>query len=150
MKTKVHYIPEGLHTITPLMTVNYAARVIDFLKKVFDAEELYRMDAPDGKLMHAEVQVGDSRIMLGEASGEWKPFPASLYLYVEDVDATYQKALDAGANSIMPPADMFWGDRYSEVQDESGNRWCIATHIEDVSPEEMTRRGAEWMRQQKK
>jgi len=135
-------IPQGYHTITPYLVVPGAAQLIDFLKQAFGAEEILRMAQPDGTIMHAEVKIGDSGVMLSEASGENKPMPAMLHLYVEDMDGAYQRALQAGATSLREPADQFYGDRIGGVRDSFGNQWWLATHIEDVSAEEMTRRAA--------
>lgn len=110
------------------------------MKDAFDATESERMDAPDGKIMHAQATIGDSIIMLTDGSGRFEPTPASLYLYVHNVDATYQRALHAGATSLMEPMNQFYGDRSCGVKDPCGNFWWIATHIEDVSPEELKRR----------
>ncbi len=133
-------IPEGFHTVTPYLMVQGAQKLIEFLKQAFNARETERMAQPDGTITHAEVRIGDSIIMLAEAAGQWKPMPTGIYLYVEDTDAIYQRALAAGATSIMEPADQFYGDRNAGVQDPSGNQWWIATHIEDVSPDELQRR----------
>lgn len=135
----VSYIPEGYHTVTPYLVVNGAARLIDFLKDVFGAEETFRME-DGGTVRHAEVRIGDSVVMLSEASEQQPPMPAMIHLYVPDADATYARALQAGAESLQEPADMFWGDRAADVRDSFGNRWWIAAHVEDVSPEEMERR----------
>ncbi len=141
MAEKVKPIPEGYHSITPYLVVKDGGRVVDFLQKAFGARVVHRMDHPDGSLWHADVQIGDSHVMIGGASEQWPAKPSDIYLYVEDADATYQQALDAGATSIMLPADMFYGDRHGGVTDPSGNSWWIATHIEDVSPEELEKRG---------
>jgi uncharacterized glyoxalase superfamily protein PhnB len=133
-------MPEGYHTITPYLVVRNAGGLIDFLKQVFDAEETERMQRPDGSLMHAEVRIGDSVVMMSEATGENAPLPAMLHVYLEDTDAAYRRALAAGATSLREPADQFYGDRTAGVQDAFGNQWWMATHIEDVSPEEMQRR----------
>ena len=133
-------IPEGYHSITPYLVVPGVAKLIDFLKQAFDAKEIHRMTTPDGMVMHAEVGIGDSRVMMGEAHGQWTAMPAMLYLYVEDCDAVYKRALEAGATSVREPADQFYGDRQGGVKDPSGNQWFIGTHIEDVAPDEMERR----------
>jgi len=133
-------IPEGYHTVTPYLVVQGAANLIDFLKHAFDAKEIERMARPDGLVTHAEVKIGDSIVMMGEASGEKKPTTSMLYLYVNDTDAVYKRALQAGATSVMEPADQFYGDRNAGVKDPAGNRWWIATHKEDVPPEEMAKR----------
>lgn len=138
----VKAIPEGHHTVTPYLVVDDAARLIDFLKQAFQAVEIHRMQGPDGRVRHAEVKIGDSMVMLGEAQGQWKALPCALYLYLENCDAVYQQALKAGATSLTEPADQFYGDRQGGVIDPFGNQWWIATHIEDVSSEEMARRAA--------
>ena len=138
-----NHIPDGFHTVTPYLTCAPVGQVIDFLKRTFDATEIERMSGPDGRLMHAEVKVGDSIVMLGEPSGQWKPMPAALYLYVPDCDASYKRALAAGGESISEPADQFYGDRHCGVRDRAGNLWWIATHKEDVAPAEMKRRREE-------
>ncbi len=137
--------PDGYHAVTPYLVVNGAARLIDFLEEVFDAEQVERLDAPGGRIGHAEVRIGDSRVMLGDAGGEHPPMPMMLYVYVYDVDATHQRALAAGATSVQDPADQFYGDRRSGVKDPCGNTWYIATHIEDVPPAELKRRAQELM-----
>jgi uncharacterized glyoxalase superfamily protein PhnB len=126
-------IPEGYHTITPYLVVEGAAQLIDFLKQAFDGEEIQRMTRPDGTIMHAEVKIGDSRVMIGEAGGEYPPMPAMLHLYVEDTDALYRRALQAGAVSLREPMDEVYGDRMSGVKDLCGNQWWIATHIKEVA-----------------
>ncbi|MBI4963293.1 MAG: VOC family protein [Desulfomonile tiedjei] len=136
-------IPEGFRSITPFLVVKGASGLIDFLKTAFGATELFRMDHPDGSVMHAEITIGDSIVMLGEAMKEFPPIPCMLYLYVADVDATYRAALDAGAESMEEPKDQFWGDRAAGVTDPAGNKWWIATHVEDVVPEELARRAKE-------
>ena len=143
-------IPEGHHTVTPYITVPGVANLVDFLKRAFGAQETYpMMRRPDGTVMHAEVKIGDSVIMMGEPMGEFKAMPASLYLYVDDTDAVYQRALQAGATSLMEPADQFYGDRNAGIKDVSGNRWWIATHKEDVPPEEMAKRAEAAMKQRR-
>ena len=149
MKAQVKAIPDGYHTITPCIMVKDAGGQIDFLKKAFNALELSRMNAPDGTIMHAELKINDSMLMLGEAKGQWKPMPACYYLYVEDADSLYYRALKYGAVSVLAPQNMFWGDRHAAVRDPFGNQWAIATHIEDVSTEEIKKRGEEWMKGQK-
>jgi PhnB protein len=140
MTSNVKPIPDGYHTVTPYLIVEGVAGLIDFLKQAFDAVETERMPGPDGKVGHGEVRIGDSVVMMGEASGEWKPMPGSIYLYVNDTDATYKRALEAGATSVMEPADQFYGDRNAGVKDASGNMWWIATRKENVSPEELRKR----------
>lgn len=133
-------IPEGYHSVTPYLVVEGVPKLIDFLKAAFDAVETERVPGPDGKIGHAEVRIGDSVVMMGEAGGESKPMPAMIYLYVSDADANYKRALDAGATSLMEPADQFYGDRSAGVKDPCGNQWWIATRIENVSKEELQRR----------
>lgn len=138
----VQPIPEGYHTITPYLIVDGADGVIEFMRRAFGAEEMFRMPRPDGGLWHGEVRIGDSRLMIADTSPEFPAQPGALYLYVEDVDATYARVLEAGATSVMEPADQFYGDRHGGVRDHAGNNWWIATHVEDVPPEEMERRQA--------
>lgn len=142
----VKAIPEGYHSVTPSLVVNGAAKLIDFVKEAFGAEEAFRMPAPTGEIMHAEVKIGDSVVMLNDAMRQ-SPTTSSLFLYVTDVDRVYQRALKAGATSLSEPADMFWGDRMAQVRDEFGNYWAIATHVEDVPPQEMQKRAEAAMRQ---
>jgi PhnB protein len=141
-------IPDGYHTVSTYLAVDDAARAIEYYAKAFGAKEVVRMDAPGGKIGHAELQIGDSRIMLSD------PFPlastrppkelggtsASVFMYVEDVDAVVKQAVDAGATVTMDVADQFWGDRFGTITDPFGHVWSIATHIEDVPPEEMAER----------
>lgn len=145
----VNRIPEGFHSVTPYLVVREVPKLLDFLKQAFNAQEIMRMPTPGGAIMHAEVRVGNSAIMMGEASGEHQPMPGSLYLYVDDADATYKRALQAGAASQMEPANQFWGDRIASVIDPVGNHWSIATHVEDVAPEEMAKRAEAFMKQQR-
>ncbi len=135
-------IPDGYHAITPYLVVPGVAKVLAFVKQAFGAEETHPpMTKPDGTIMHVEVKIGDSRIMMGDASGSKSgAMPAVLYLYVPDCDAVYRRALDAGATKISEPADQFYGDRHGGVMDSGGNQWWIATHKEDVSPEELLKR----------
>lgn len=139
-------IPEGFHTITPYLVVTGAAQLIDFLKAAFDATVIVRHGKPDGSVMHAQLKIGDSFIMMGEQPPGKPAAPASLYLYVPNTDELYNKAVASGATSIMPPADMFYGDRHGGVTDAWGNQWWIATHIEDVSDEQMKVRMEEAMK----
>jgi len=143
-------VPEGLHTVTPYLVVQGVAKLIDFLKQAFGATEMHRSTRPDGTVMHAQVKIGDSPIMMGEAWGDYSPKPASLYLYVPDCDAVYKSAVAAGGTSIMEPMNMFYGDRNGGVKDLAGNEWWIATHIEDVPPDELERRAAEAMKQRQR
>lgn len=154
MTSGVRAVPAGYHTVTPGITCKDAARAIQFYKDAFGATVRLRMDSPDGKVSHAELQIGDSVIFLGDEFPGMTAGPsadalpaASLYLYVEDADAVFNQAIAAGAQPDMPVTTMFWGDRYGKVRDPFGHIWGVATHVEDVSEEEMARRGAEWMAQ---
>ncbi len=133
-------IPDGFHTVTPYLLVAGVPKLIEFLKKAFGGEETECLAMEDGTVMHAQVKIGDSIIMLGDPRGRCEPMPMSLYLYVPDTDAVYQRAIEAGGESVMEPADQFYGDRNAGVKDPVGNTWWIATHIEDVSPEELRKR----------
>jgi uncharacterized glyoxalase superfamily protein PhnB len=143
-------VPEGFHTVTPYLVVAGVAKLLDFVKSAFDAKEIERHARPDGVVMHAQVRIGDSMIMMGDPTGakhDWqKPLAAALYLYVPDCDKMYQDAIRAGAKSLQEPADMFYGDRHGGVIDPWGNQWWIATHKEDVSPDEMQRRAQAHMK----
>ena len=137
----VKSIPDGFHTVTPYLVVSGVSTLLEFLKQAFDAQEILSpMLRSDGGVGHAEVKIGDSIIMMGEPMGDMQPMPGSLYLYVQDTDAVYQRALQAGATSLMEPADQFYGDRSAGVKDAVGNQWWIATHQEDVPPDEMLKR----------
>jgi uncharacterized glyoxalase superfamily protein PhnB len=143
-------VPDGYHTVTPYLTVRGAPKVIEFLKQAFDAEFTHEpTKRPDGSIMHAEVRIGDSRVMIGEENEMAKATTSSPYLYVPNVDSVYQRAVKAGGNSIMEPMDMFYGDRSGGVKDPSGNTWYIATHKEDVAPQELAKRADAFMKQQK-
>jgi PhnB protein len=146
-------IPEGYNTLSVHLAVDDASKAIDYYKQAFGAKERMRMDAPGGNIGHAELEIGDSLVMLSD------PFPqssvrppkevgatsASVFMYVEDVDAVVKQAVDAGATVTMEVADQFWGDRFGTITDPFGHVWSIATHVEDVSPEEMAERGKEAM-----
>jgi PhnB protein len=134
--------PDGFHAVTPYLVVDGAAKLIDFLAVTFDAEEVERLDMPGERIGHAEVRIDDSRVMLADANPEHPAVKAILHVYVEDVDATYQRAVSTGATSIEPPKDQFYGDRRGGVRDAWGNTWWIATHVEDVSHDELQRRAA--------
>jgi PhnB protein len=127
-------IPDGYHTVTPYLVVRDAPKLIQFLQQAFGATELMRSLRPDGRVMHAEVSIGDSRVMIGDASDAWPPMPGCVHLYVVDTDALYHLALQAGATSLREPTNQFYGDRMAGVQDPVGNQWWIATHVENVSP----------------
>jgi len=156
MVTRVQPIPQGYHTVSPHLAVRGGVQAMEFYKKAFSAEERGRFMMPDGKrLMHGEVKIGDSIVMIGEENPQnGCPGPqslgattVSLYLYVQDVDRVFNQAMAAGAKSVMPVADMFWGDRAGTVSDPFGHQWTIATHKEDVAPEEMKKRGQAFFEQ---
>ena len=140
MTSHVKPIPDGYHTITPVLMVNDAAKLIDFLKEAFGAREKERSTDPTGRIVHAEVTLGDSIVQLSDAIGDWKSVQVPLLLYVTDTDSTYRRALEAGATSLREPMDAFYGNRTAGVKDSLGNSWWIATHQEDVSREELDRR----------
>ena len=141
-------IPEGYSTISPYLAVDDAAEAIEYYKKAFGAEETERMEAPDGKIGHAELKIGDSHVMLSDPFPQASTTPpkelggtsGSIFMYVEDVDAVVQKAVAAGATVTMEVDDQFWGDRFGSVTDPFGHTWSIATHVEDVPPDEMEER----------
>jgi PhnB protein len=125
--------------VTPYLVVKGVTDLIEFVKEVFGGELIRIEPRPDGSIQHARVRVGDSTIMMGEPVGDMTPMPATLYVYVHDPDATYERALKAGATSVREPADQFYGDRNAGVQDAFGNQWWMAVHKEHVSPEELAR-----------
>jgi len=136
-------IPEGFHTVTPYLLVRGVPALLDFLAKAFDAEQTECTQLEDGTIMHAQVKIGSSMVMMGESPGDqWPPMPGFLYVYVPDADAVHAQALAAGGTSVQEPRDEFYGDRTSGVKDPCGNLWWIATHVEDVSPEEIAKRAA--------
>jgi PhnB protein len=147
---KVKPIPEGYHNVTPYLIVDGAAKAIDFYRKVFAASEKMRMAAPGGKVGHAELTIGDSMIMLADEHPEmdnrgphaFKGAAVSLMVYVPDVDATVKTALASGAKVVRPVENQFYGDRMGTIEDPFGHRWYVATHVEDVPPEEMAKRAA--------
>jgi uncharacterized glyoxalase superfamily protein PhnB len=143
MPKSVEPIPDGYHTVTPYLLVDDPSTILDFIERAFGGSVVSRYHAPDGSLAHAEARIGDSLLMLGEAREEWPAVPTMLHLYVEDVDAVYRQAVEAGGTSIREPEDQFYGDRSGGVRDAAGNQWWISTHVEDVAPEEMARRQAE-------
>ncbi len=153
MAGKVRPIPEGFHTVTPHLIIKGAAKAVEFYKKAFGAEEIMCMPGPGGSVMHAEIKIGNSIIFLADEFPDWgclspatlNGSPVTIHLYVEDCDAAFNKATQAGAEALMPPSDMFWGDRYGKLKDPFGHQWSIATHTEDVSPEECAKRCAESM-----
>jgi PhnB protein len=150
MPTNVKPIPDGYHSVTPYLIIKGAAEAIDFYKQAFAATELFRMQQPDGKIGHAEIKIGDSPIMLADEHPEMGHVspktlggsPVSILLYVEDVDAVFKQAITAGAHEKMPVEDKFYGDRGGSLTDPFGHIWHIATHTEDVTPEEMEKRMA--------
>jgi uncharacterized glyoxalase superfamily protein PhnB len=152
MNAKVDPIPQDMHTLTPHIVCEGAADAMEFYKKAFNATEIMRMPGPNGRLMHGALKIGDSVLMLADDFPEYGGFgpkalkgsPVTLHLYVVDTDAAFKQAVEAGATARMQPADMFWGDRYAQVTDPFGHNWAIATHIKDMTPEEM----AEAMKQQ--
>jgi PhnB protein len=140
-------IPEGYHTLTPFLTVRNAARAIEFYKQAFGAQERGVAKGPDGKVMHAELKIGDSVIMLSDEYPEFGSLspqsvggsPMGLHIYIENVDAAFDRAVKAGAQVEMPVMDQFWGDRYGKLKDPFGHKWSIATHVKDMSADEMKR-----------
>lgn len=145
IKSQVKPIPEGMRTVTPHLVCAGAAEAIEFYKKAFGAVESGRMPGPAGKLIHAQIRIGDSALMLVDEFPDWgclgakalKGSPVTIHLYVDDADATFERAVAAGAKITMPLEDMFWGDRYGKLEDPFGHQWSVATHVRDVSPEEM-------------
>jgi PhnB protein len=145
-------IPSGFHTVTPHLVIRNAAGAIDFYKNAFGAKELFRMPGPEGKgIMHAEIKIGDSIIMIGDEFPQYgckspqnlNGTPVAIHLYVENVDDVFQCAVKAGAESLMPVQDMFWGDRYGKLKDPFGHEWSVATHKRDLTPDEMQKGAAE-------
>ena len=152
----VKAIPDGYTSVTPYLTVKDAAKAIEFYKKAFNAEEVMRFNTPDGKIAHAEVRIGGAVIMLHDETPEWKALSpqtigdsgSSIMLYVPDVDVVFKRAVEAGATVLMDVADQFYGDRCGNIRDPFGHKWSIATHIEDVEPDELQRRSAKLFEQQ--
>lgn len=152
---RVKPIPDGYTAVTPYLTVKGAARAIEFYKNAFGAEETMRVPGPDGKLMHAEMRIGGAVVMLHDEAPQWKAFgpqtigdtASSIMLYVDDVDAVIDRALQAGATQTMEVADQFYGDRCGGLKDPFGHKWTVATHVEDVSAEEIERRMAQLFQQ---
>src|SRR5713226_3811654 len=149
-KARVAPVPEGHRSLAPYLYVRGASRAMDFYARAFGARETYHMPTPDGRIAHAEMQIGDSVLMLADESPErgskspetYGGTPAGIFLYVADVDAAFARAVAAGATGQAEPTDMFWGDRFATLRDPFGHDWSIATHVEDVSPEEMQKRMA--------
>jgi PhnB protein len=156
MPASVNPIPSGYHSVTPFLVVRQADKALEYYTKAFGAVEKVRMPGPDGRIMHAEFQIGDSMLMLAEEMGPNKApqsfggSPVSIFLYVEDVDKIFDQAVKAGAKADMQPQDMFWGDRFGKLTDPFGHYWALATHIEDVTPEEMKRRQDDFFAQMAK
>lgn len=148
-------VPEGYHTLTPYLAVDDATAAIEFYQRAFGAKERVRMHGPDGMIAHAELEIGDSKVMLADPFPQASTRPpkelggtsVSVFVYVENVDEVFQRAVDAGATATMEPDDQFWGDRFGSVTDPFGHSWQISTHVEDVPPEEMEKRSKEWMAQ---
>ncbi len=157
MTTKTKPIPDGYHSVTACLIVSDAVKAIEFYKKAFGATETMRLSDPSGKIAHAEIKIGDSPIMMADEFPEWgnrSPqslggSPVTLALYVEDVDSFYNGAVAAGAKSLIPVADQFYGDRSGRLADPFGHIWIVGTHKEDVSPEEMQNRFDDFMKKQK-
>jgi PhnB protein len=153
MAGKVNPIPAGYHSVTPYLVVKDGNGALEYYKQAFGATEMNRMAGPDGRIMHAEFKIGDSMLMLSDEVGPNRSpqslggTPVSIFLYVEDVDSVFKQAVNAGAKADMPPEDMFWGDRFGKLTDPSGHQWALATHIEDVAPEEMGKRAQAAMAQ---
>ena len=158
MSSSVNPIPAGYHAVTPYLCVRGAAQAIEFYKKAFGAQELSRMPGPDGRIGHAEIKIGDSVIMLsdefpemgGKSAQSLGGTPVGIMLYVDNVDAVFDRAVAAGATSKQAPANQFWGDRFGRLTDPFGHDWSVATHVEDVEPAEMARRAAEAMKNPEK
>lgn len=138
----VNPVPEEHQSVIPYPIIRGVTALVDFLKAAFDAEEIHQIKDSDGSVMHAQVKVLGSSVMMGEAGTSFQPMPGSIYLYVDDVDAYYRRALDAGAESVMEPADQFYGDRSGGIKDPAGNIWWISSRIEQISTEELQERAA--------
>ena len=151
-KTKsksVRAVPEGFQTATPYLVVDNAAKLIEFIKNAFDGKVSFISNRDDNKIMHATVTIGTSTIMISDTMEGMEPHTAMLYLYLEDADGVFKKAIDSKATSVQEPRTEFYGDRAGAVKDEWGNVWWIATHVEDVDPEELDRRLKEILKEQK-
>lgn len=145
--TKVHHVPAGYHVVTPILVVEDADTLIDFMKQAFDAEEYQLGRKPDGKVWHADLTIAGAHVMISEASGPFDALGAAVNLYVPDVDDTYRRALEAGATPIMAPSQRFYGDRNAVLKDRTGILWSLATHVEDVPHDELRRRESEALAQ---
>jgi PhnB protein len=156
MAGKVKPVPDGYRTVTPYLVQKDTRRALEFYRKAFGAETHTTMPGPGGKMMHAEVKIGDSMVFMSDEWPDMAPdlkapqtagcVTGTMFLYVPDVDAAFKRAVDAGAKVVMPPADMFWGDRFAKLTDPFGHHWGLATHVEDVPPAEMPKRQAEWQK----
>lgn len=147
----VRAIPEGYHSVTPYLTCKNTAKAIDFYKTVFGATEIMRMATPDGKISHAEIKIGDSHVFLSDEFPGMNAAPTpgtknacGVFVYLENVDGAFNRAVAGGATVDMPLENQFWGDRYGKITDPFGHNWALAQHVEDVAPEEMKRRAQEW------
>lgn len=155
MADQVRPIPQGYHSVTPYLVVNDGNRALEFYKRAFNAKEVNRMAGPGGKIGHAEFKIGDSMIMLSDEmpGGEGRSpqslggSSVSMFVYVENVDSVFNQAVQAGAKADMPPQDMFWGDRFGKLTDPFGHLWGLATHVEDVAPDEIEKRAREFRAQ---
>lgn len=144
---EVNPVPKGFHTITPFLAVKGAETMLHFINEAFGGTDLKIMHHDNGKVMHATIRIGNSIIMASDSNNNSQEFPAMLYLYVDDVDAVYKKAIKAGGESLREPTNEFYGDRSAGIKDEWGNQWWVATHIEDVSEDEINRRAAKFEKQ---
>ena len=133
-------VPEGYHSVTPYLTIPDVAKAIEFVQKAFGATKVEAAPDANGVIRHADVMIGDSHVMFGQSSEKWEARPGTLYMYTENVDELYRRAMNAGGTSLREPTNEFYGDRSAGVQDSQGNQWWMATHVEDVTPEEMDRR----------
>lgn len=149
---KVKPIPEGMRSVIPTLAVEGASEAIEFYKRAFGAEEVTRAPDPSGKkIWHAALRIGDSVVFIADADPQMNPVrKATIWLYVKDADATYQRAVEAGAKGLMPPADMFWGDRYGRIADRWDNEWGIATRVKDLTPQEMKKAQDQFVASMKK
>jgi PhnB protein len=151
MTQQVQPVPEGFHTVTPHLVIKGASEAIEFYKKAFGAAEISQLPGPDGKLMHGSLKIGDSIVFLVDENPKWGSngplslggTPITLHLYVEDVDTAFSQAVEAGASVKMPPADMFWGDRYGVITDPFGHSWSLATRKQDLTPEQVAKNAEE-------
>jgi PhnB protein len=144
----VHHVPAGYHVVTPILLVEDADALIDFMKRALDAQEYQIGRKPDGRIWHADLTIAGAHVMISEAAGPFEALGAAVNVYVPDVDDTYRRALDAGAASVMAPSNRFYGDRNAVVKDRTGILWSLATHVEDVPHDELKRREAEALKQQ--